>query len=280
MTAMRAGSRFLSHSFLAAPWASVGHRSSGMVARPSGTVLDSIQNPVKTVSDTVDEFYKEYPQPPVLPMYRSFLIDFLTSTHIAMVDARFKYDAIFALGLVENYNGLMGSYDRVVAAGESDKIWKAFTQSLGMDAEKVKEDAEAVVNFAKTSPPATILATMEGTEAAADPRIGDAFSGIGKGLYSTPFSIGLFKIMESAGIETSKANVEEWAKALQVPPSKAAGDLETYKLNKKKLSSAEEMLREIEIREKKKLAERLEAKAKALAEKAAKKAEEAKEPVV
>mmetsp|Transcript_50118 Transcript_50118/g.100910 ORF Transcript_50118/g.100910 Transcript_50118/m.100910 type:complete len:83 (-) Transcript_50118:123-371(-) len=74
---------------------------------------------------------------------------------------------------------------------------------------------------------------------------------------------------------SNKANVEEWAKALKITPSKATSDLETYKLNKNKLQKAEEMLREIEIREKKKLAERLEAKAKALAEKAAKKSDPA-----
>jgi len=245
------------------------------VARSSGAVLDQMQNPVRTVSETVSAFYKEYPQPPVLPMYRSFLVDFMTSTHLAIVDARFKYDAVFALGVVENYNGLMGSYDRVVGAGEADKIWIAFAKALDLDPTQVKADAEAAKNFAKSTPASTILAVMEGKEAAGDAKVGEAFTGISKSLYSSAFSLGLFKIMEGAGVEVSKANVEEWAKVLQVNPSKVATDLETYKLNKSKLANAEEMLREIEIREKKKLAERLEAKAKALAEKAAAKASEA-----
>ena len=85
-----------------------------------------VANPVKTVSETVADFYKAYPQPPVMPMYRTFLIDSLTSTHIALVDARFKYDAVFALGLQEYFNGLFGTYDKMMmGAPETAKIWKA-----------------------------------------------------------------------------------------------------------------------------------------------------------
>jgi len=228
-----------------------------------------VANPVRTVAESISDFYKAYPQPPVLPMYRSFLIDFLTQIHLVSVDSRFKYDAVFALGVKEYYSGLMGTYDKIVGSGQSEKIWKALIASLGMDSDKVTADAEAVTAFAKSTSPAQILKEVEDGSTS---EVGQAFGSIGAGLYSMPFSVGLFKVMELSGVEVSKANVEEWAKALKVSTARVTGDLETYKLNKKKLQNAEEMIREVEIREKKKLAERLEAKAKALAEKAAKKA--------
>lgn len=247
-------------------------------ARASSGVYSQLSNPVKTVSETINEFYKEYPGPPILPMYRSFIIDFLTQIHLSVVDERFKYDAIFALGVMEYYDGLMGNYDKLLGGESSGKILVAFLKSLGMDVEKVKSDAEAMKSYASSTSPAQILQQMEGTEVAPEKKAAEAFSSIGPSLYSMSFSVGLFKMMELAGVETTKANVEEWAKALKItPPSKSTSDLETYKQNKKKLQQSEEMLREVEIREKKKLAQRLEEKAKALASKAAGKAAETKE---
>merc|ERR1719162_2153970 len=99
---------------------------------------------------------------------------------------------------------------------------------------------------------------MEKPAAAADQRVADAFSGISTSLYSQPFSVGLFKIMEYSGVQATSDNVEEWAKALKVTAAKPVSDLETYRKNTAKLRQAEEMMREVEIREKKKLAERLE----------------------
>merc|ERR1712151_775682 len=96
-----------------------------------------------------------------------------------------------------------------------------------------------------------------------------AFEHISKSLYSTPYGIGIFKIMEFGGVELQKATVETWAKALKIPSTRAANDLDLYRANLNKLSKAQELLRDNEIREKKKLAEKLEEKAKALAAKAA-----------
>eukprot|EP00933_Yihiella_yeosuensis_P061954 TRINITY_DN64843_c0_g1_i1.p1 TRINITY_DN64843_c0_g1~~TRINITY_DN64843_c0_g1_i1.p1 ORF type:complete len:303 (+),score=89.16 TRINITY_DN64843_c0_g1_i1:98-1006(+) len=250
------------------------HSPTALAARTS--VLDSLSNPVKTVSDTINAFYKEYPKPPVLPMYRTFVIDLLTQLHLTSVDSRFKYDAIFGLGMTHYYDGLMGSYDKIVGSGESEKIFSAMLKALDMDADKVKADAEAVAEYAKSASTADMLQHMEGTATPAQAVVGEAFANIKENLYSQPFSIGLFRLMEVSGIEVNKANVEEWAKALKIDPvSKVSSDLETYRQNQNKLQKAEEMIREIEIREKKKLAQRLEDKAKALAEKAAKaKAEE------
>lgn len=257
-------------AFAFAPQASSPRQSS--TAR-SASVLDALNNPVKTVAQSISDFYKVYPQPPVLPMYRNFIVDLLTQTHLAVVDARFKYDAIFALGMWQYYSGLMGSYDKLVGSGESDKIWAALCASLELQPDKVKADAQAMASYASSTSPAQILQHMEGTAAPSDTKVSEAFGSIRSKLYSMTFSIGLFRIMELCGVEVNKANAEEWAKALQIKPvSKVASDLETYKQNQNKLQKAEEMLREIEIREKKKLAERLEQKAKALAEKAAAKA--------
>jgi len=247
----------------------------GRTARGSGVVA-SIDNQVKTVAETIDDFYNAYPKPPILPMYRTFLVDLMTQTHLTVADSRFKYDAVFGLGLKKSFTGLMSSYDKVVGSSESEKIWKAMTEALGFTVEKVEKDAEDVEAFASSTSPADILAHMEGSSesAAADSAVAEAFSSIKSGLYSNNFGVGIFQIMEHSKVDVNKANVEEWAKALKITPSKMTSNLETYQLNKKKLQAAEEMIREVEIREKKKLAERLEAKAKALAEKAAAKASE------
>lgn len=238
------------------------------------SVVDQLNNPVKTVTGSLTDFYKGYAQPPLLPMYRPFIVDFLTQTHLAVFDSRFKYDAVFALGLWEYFSGLMGTYDKLVNSEESDKIWKSFASAVDLDPAKVKADAEAISAYAKSSSPADLLKHLEGSEKAPEAKAAQAFESIGSALYTTSFSVGLFKTMQLSGVEVSKANVEEWAKVLKVSVSKAASDLETWKANQLKLQRGEEMLREIEIREKKKLAERLEEKAKKLSEKAAAKAKE------
>jgi len=241
------------------------------------SVTESLQNPVKTVSDTLADFYKAYPQPPVLPMYRPFLVDFITQTHLVKADSRWAYDGLFALGLWEYYSALMGNYDKIVGVTESEKIWTAFVSAVGMDPDQVKADAEVVANYAKSTSPAQILEQIEGTSAVTEEKVGTALETTKTNMWSTSKSVGLFKLMEYSGSEVTKANVEEWAAAMKAPTGKISSDFETYKANKDKLQKAEEMLREIEIREKKKLAERLEEKAKALAAKAAAKSQENEE---
>jgi len=253
--------------FVLAPRQSLLRPSTRTVLRAS--ILDSLENPVKTVSETIADFYKGYPQPPVLPMYRTFVVDFITQTHLAVVDSRFKYDAIFALGMSHYFNGLMGNYDKIISSEQSGKIWASVCKAVGLNPDEVTADAEAMSAYATSASPADILQHLEGTAAPSDARVSEAFSSIKSKLYTMTYSVGLFKLMELSSIELSKGNVEEWAKALKIdPPAKVASDLETYKQNQQKMQRGEEMMREIEIREKKKLAERLEQKAKALAEKA------------
>eukprot|EP00929_Paragymnodinium_shiwhaense_P013651 TRINITY_DN1214_c0_g1_i1.p1 TRINITY_DN1214_c0_g1~~TRINITY_DN1214_c0_g1_i1.p1 ORF type:complete len:302 (+),score=106.18 TRINITY_DN1214_c0_g1_i1:72-977(+) len=242
---------------------------SSRVARQAGAVLFDLKNPVKTVSDTVGEFYEKYPQPPVLPMYRPYLVDMMSQTHLTTVDSRFKYDAIFASGLWDSFSSMMKNYDNLVGEGNTAKIWDAMVTSLNMDPAKVKSDAESIMEYAKSTKPADLMTHMEGTTEAPEAKAAEAFKSIQGSLYSNGFSVGLFRMMDLAGVEVTKPNVEEWAKILKLDSTKVMSDLETWKQNQQKLIAAEEMLREMQIREKKKLAQKLEEKAKALAAKAA-----------
>merc|ERR1712110_891309 len=35
-----------------------------------------------TIEDTISYFYKDYPAPPILPKYKTFIIELLTNTHL------------------------------------------------------------------------------------------------------------------------------------------------------------------------------------------------------
>jgi len=236
-------------------------------------VTDQVTNTVKTVADTVNDFWRVYPQPPLLPMFRPFIIDTLQNAHIAVVNPDFKYDAVWAYGLREYFFGLMTTYDKMVNAGETDKIWASFIGALELDVATVNADHEAIASYGKSKSPAEILADVGGSS---DSKFAAGVKSLKGSYHSTPFSVGLFKVMEAAGVDVNKANAEEWTKAMELPTSKITRDLETYLAGQEKMKGAMEMVREVEIREKKNLAEKLEAKAKALAAKAAEKAAEAK----
>lgn len=238
-------------------------------------VVKQVTNTVKTVADTNAEFWSLYAGEPLLPMFRPYVMDLITQSHLSLVDARFKYDAVWALGMRDYFELMMGSYDRMVREGESEKVWSAMTKALGLDGETVKADAEAARAYAKATKPAEILGALERTTPAPDAKVAAAFDGISKGLFTNTYAVGLFRIMEYMGVELKKANVEEWVKALGLKSARATAALDTYLAFQKKLEQAMELLREMEIREKKNLAERLEQKAKALAAKASEKKAEA-----
>jgi len=221
---------------------------------------------VKTVADSVSDFYKGYSQPPVLPLFRPMVVDLLSQIHLSVQDQRFVYDSVWALGLREYFMLLMKDYDRLIRVGEAEKIWSALLNAVGLDPVRVTKDAEAAAAYVTSTPTATLLEQVEGK--GSDEKLVQALQNIKTNLYSMPFSIGIFRIIELGGVALTRATTEEWMKVVGVEESKATRDLDTYLAFQKKMRASLDMLREVEIRGKKKLAEALEQKAKALSEKA------------
>merc|ERR1712216_885678 len=99
-------------------------------------IVEKVPNDVKTVAETVADFWKRYSGEPMMPMFRPYVTDLITQAHLSIADSRFKYDAVWALGLRDYFLGMMGAYDRMVREGETEKIWVSMCRALDLDPEE------------------------------------------------------------------------------------------------------------------------------------------------
>ena len=221
---------------------------------------------IKTVAQTMADFTNNY-NTPIVPAYRSIVMDLLTTTHLARVDQRFAYDPIFALGMDQIFAEFFKAYPGEDAA----KIQTALVQALDLDATQAKADATTVLEWAKGTDAAGLEALFDTPDAGA---VGSAVTAIKAKkdfLYNRVFGIGMFKLFNDApGIETIDNDLlTKYANKMGFSGTKFQQDYDLYSESLSKLRAVEQLFKEIEIREKKKLAARLEEKAAKAAEAAA-----------
>nr|AFA52594.1 hypothetical protein [Vaucheria litorea] len=224
---------------------------------------------VKTVSETIKSFCIQY-QKPILPQYRTMINDVLQSTHLNVVNGCFIYDAMFGYGFYSLFYKLMKAYP---GTGEADLIYAAMVTSLDMEPEKLKEDHETISKLIENMTRADLENSFKGENQNLLSEISSNIKADEFYLYTKTWGIGLIEAMDKVGIPLTEENIESLANMIGFSPIKARQDLVQYKDVLDKVAQAEQLFKEIEIREKKKMAERLEEKAKRALE-AAKKAEE------
>mmetsp|Transcript_11840 Transcript_11840/g.25938 ORF Transcript_11840/g.25938 Transcript_11840/m.25938 type:complete len:171 (-) Transcript_11840:185-697(-) len=158
--------------------------------------------------------------------------------------------------------------ERDIAANIVD----AFTKSMGFDEKTLRADADTVSSWAEGKNGEDVAAALRGEGDSDVAAIAKAAKEEEYWLYSRFFGVGLMKMMEVTGTEVSFDNMKKWVGTdLGKSSQKAESDLTLWGGVKSKLEMMETLMKEVEIREKKKQAARLEAKAEA----AMKKAEEA-----
>ncbi len=218
---------------------------------------------VRTVSDTKRDFYTHHTRP-INSIYRRVVEELMVEMHLLSVNANFKVDPIYCLGVVTSFDRFMNGYKP-----EQDKvsIFNALCKSVGGDSQQYRKEAENSLEVAQRIAKEDLVAwigspsSVAGTE-----QIATALQEIANNpnyKYSRLFAIGLYTILEKADSELVKDKekrdlaLEKMSEALQLPLEKIQKDLDLYRSNLEKMEQVLNVMEEAIAADRKKREQRL-----------------------
>lgn len=209
-------------------------------------------NTVRTVSDTKRAFYSLHTRP-INSVYRRVVEELMVEMHLLSVNADFRYDPIYALGVVTTFDRFMAGY-----RPEQDKasIFFAICQANQADPQRYRQDAEQLLGKVSGITSGGLADWLQRSSQGAPS--GDPLEQTIKNVasnskfkYSRLFAIGLFTLIESAEPEAVKdANklqdvLDRICPMLNISSEKVQKDLELYRSNLDKLTQAQIVLDDI-----------------------------------
>ncbi|HEY9607187.1 MAG TPA: photosystem II biogenesis protein Psp29 [Allocoleopsis sp.] len=197
---------------------------------------------VRTVSDTKRDFYNHHTRP-VNSIYRRVVEELMVEMHLLSVNVDFKYDPIYALGVVTSFNRFMQGYR---PEHDKESIFDALCQAVGNDPQQYQQDAQRLQAIAQRLSGQELVSWFgsptptPGTEELHT--IVATISDNPNFKYSRLFAIGVYTLLEQADadlVDEEKRRTEALntvSKTLHLPEDKLQKDLELYRSNLEKMA--------------------------------------------
>jgi photosystem II biogenesis protein Psp29 len=220
-------------------------------------------NNVRTVSDTKRAFYNTHTRP-VNSIYRRVVEELMVEMHLLSVNVDFRYDPLYALGVVTSFDRFMQGYR---PDQDKEPIFNAICQALGYDPQKFRQDAAHLLSLAGNHPWDQLLSTSSDVPDTYLRENVQAIAHNPKFKYSRLFAIGVFTLVGTADPnlikdETSRvAALKQVCSTLNLPEEKVQKDLELYQSNLEKMAQAQLVMEDLIKADRKKREERAQAKA-------------------
>jgi photosystem II biogenesis protein Psp29 len=206
-------------------------------------------NTVRTVSDTKRAFYTLHTRP-ISSVYRRVVEELMVEIHLLHVNENFRYDPIFALGVVATFDRFMEGYE---PAPDRDSIFSALCRAEEMSPDQFRADAQAALSSVQGHSAEDALAWIIQSASAGGTGLAATLQDIAQNStfkYSRLFAIGLYTLLETVDstLVAEEPKLNEVIDKLSAPLNLAAGkiqkDLELYRSNLDKLQQARKAIAE------------------------------------
>ena len=215
----------------------------------------TIQYARKT-SDVKEEFYSVYTKP-ILPQYKTFIADLMAMTFIQTVDSRYEYDALHAFGICTQYYTVMKGYPM---SDEIDIIFNTMMKAVGLDPQLIRDDAKRYLTTIKEG-----SLTEDDVINSESGELATIFNNVRTNRffkYTDAWGVGLGRTIELLGGEPNQESFDKWSESLKwVFSGRLMQTWDEFSSDQVRMQGIEAMQKQLQIREKRRAAARLETKA-------------------
>ncbi len=221
-------------------------------------------NSKRTVSDTKRAFFAAYTRP-VNSIYRRVIDELLVENHLLVTNQDFRYDPIYATGLLTAFQAFMDSYS---PADQREPILRSLLSALQLNYDQLQADAAQWRSLAMDLPALEVLEVMTGTREPGDGRlrtVRDTLTGIvnvERFKYSRLFGVGLMSLVDAVARAASLNEKERTEKLqqvcqyLKVDYTRLKRDMDIYTLATDRIKRAKEVVDDLVQADRRKREER------------------------